>query len=167
MQFTTDRLIAKHLTILDVNGYYDIFSANDVSEFDEFEPITLEDAASDIDEIISKYAQEKSEENELGVYLKGESDLLGVLYFKFEDEHILIGYHFNGKFRGKGFAREAVQGLITYLETTQNKQILAKVDSENERSIHLLEKLGFTRNSSYAEQQFFKGKNRIEWLFSK
>jgi ribosomal-protein-alanine N-acetyltransferase len=166
MFFSTDRLISKKITLADQNGYFHIFSASDVAEFDEFDPITFEDAGKDIEGIIAKYEIDNSTECEIGVYPKDQHDLVGVLYYKIEHDTIFIGYHFNGLFRGQGYARESVQGLITYLNNKFSLPIVAKVDSENSRSIHLLEKLGFLKDENYEDSQFFKGKNHIEWLFT-
>jgi len=120
----------------------------------------------DIEGIIAKYELDNSTECEIGVYPKHQQELVGVLYYKIEFDTIFIGYHFNGKFRGQGFAREAVLGLITYLKSVYVFPIVAKVDSENSRSIHLLEKLGFQKDENYEESQFFKGTNHLEWLFT-
>ena len=165
MFFSTERLLAKKITQADQNGYFQIFSASDVAEYDEFEPISLDDAEIDIKGIVERYKLNNSTECEIGVYPKDQLELVGVLYYKIEDETIFIGYHFNGLFRGQGYAREAVQGLVSYLLNTFDFPIVAKVDSENKRSIHLLEKLGFFQDHEYEEFQFFKGRHHVELLF--
>jgi RimJ/RimL family protein N-acetyltransferase len=163
--FTTERLVIRPIQAFDTQAYFEIFGAQDVAEFDDFEPISKGEAIEDVERIIEKENDPEKVEFELAVSEKDSHDLLGVLYYKLESDAIFIGYHFHGNARGKGYAREAVAGLIAYLKSTFQKPIKAKVDSENERSIHLLKQLGFQRIEDYAIEQFFKGAEHVEWCF--
>ncbi|TNE69557.1 N-acetyltransferase [bacterium] len=163
--FVTERLIIRPIQLSDSQAYFEIFGAEDVAEFDDFEPISKEEAIEDVKLIIEKETDSARDEFEFAVTTKESDDLIGVLYFKPEDECLFIGYHFHGNSRGKGFAREAVAGLIFFLKSKYAQQIRAKVDAENIRSIHLLEQLGFQRMEDYAIAQFFKGADHVEWCF--
>ncbi len=163
--FSTERLQIRRIHQGDALRYFEIFGASDVAEFDDFEPISKEEAIEDVQRIIENEHDPEKLEFELAVSEKGESALLGVLYYKLELDILFIGYHFHGDARGKGFAREAVAGLVNYLKSSYSNPIKAKVDSENSRSIHLLEQLGFLRDASYEIPQFFKGKNHMEWCY--
>lgn len=56
-----------------------------------------------------------------------------------------IGYAFLPQFRGAGYAYEAAAAIMAYGKATVGLQrIVAIVTPDNERSIHLLEKLGLT-----------------------
>ena len=164
MIFSTSRLICRPIQLDDIIQYFSIFGAEDSAEYDEFEPINLADAKSDVEEIINK--PKDSDELELAVCEINSTLMIGVLYAKLEEKTAYIGYHFDGVARGKGFASEAVSGFVSYLTSIHFTKISAKVDSENARSIKLLERIGFSKDESYSEQQFFKGKDRIELLYS-
>lgn len=61
-------------------------------------------------------------------------------------EHPEIGYALLENYRGKGFALEAAQGVISALKTNPNIAIIQAIcNPHNSRSIALLTKLGFAR----------------------
>lgn len=66
-----------------------------------------------------------------------------------------IGFIFNPEYWGRGLAKEAVSALIKYgFETKQLPKITADVDPRNDRSIRLLEGLGFVE--THREAKTFK-----------
>ncbi|MBO6918895.1 MAG: GNAT family N-acetyltransferase [Rhizobiaceae bacterium] len=74
-----------------------------------------------------------------------------------------IGFIFNPDFWGQGFAKEAVSALIDYgFDKKQLTKITADVDPRNERSIRLLEGLGFVE--THRKNNTFKVGN--EWVDS-
>ncbi|QKQ77669.1 GNAT family N-acetyltransferase [Nostoc sp. TCL240-02] len=63
------------------------------------------------------------------------------------DNSAIIGYVFFPNCWGKGYAREALNWMISYLvETYQNIDFCAYVNVQNHRSIALLHNLGFVRS---------------------
>jgi ribosomal-protein-alanine N-acetyltransferase len=55
-----------------------------------------------------------------------------------------VAYELSAEHRGRGFAREAVQGMLAELAASFGvQQFLATVEFDNERSIHLLRRLDF------------------------
>jgi RimJ/RimL family protein N-acetyltransferase len=165
--FETDRLMVNQIIENDSNDYYELFSAPDVAEYDEFTPISREDATEDVQRIMQNYANSENTEIELAVRVKTQAGLAGVLYMHIENSSVFIGYHFLSTFRGKGYAREAVSAFVEQLQASLPEYMIrAKVDSENTRSISLLEKCGFKREEGYNEKQFFKGKPHTEWQFT-
>ncbi len=59
-------------------------------------------------------------------------------------EFVDIGYAFLSKFRSKGYAYEATAGLLDYSKKAFDlSKVAAIVNSDNDSSIRLLEKLGF------------------------
>lgn len=167
MIFSTPRLICRYIESKDVPAYFAIFGAEDASEYDEFDPISLDEAQSDIIHILEKYAHDLENEVELAICEPDVDQMMGVLFMQYKEGVAYIGYHFSAEFRGKGFASEAVIGFVAHLEKKGYQKIAAKVDSENKRSTQLLERIGFTKNEMYHVNQFFKGKDRVEWLYEK
>jgi RimJ/RimL family protein N-acetyltransferase len=110
--------------------------------YDDFEPISAEDANRNIREIMENYTHD-SNEHEYGVELMETKTTIGILYMKEEETRTLIGYHFNEDFHGKGYAIEAVQNYISWIKSNSEKKIEALVDYKNLPSIKLLKKLGF------------------------
>lgn len=60
--------------------------------------------------------------------------------------HADVGYALLPKARGHGFAREAVAGVLAYArDTLRLPAVVAIVSPGNERSMHVLESLGYQR----------------------
>lgn len=166
IHFETDRLYIDKIALSDVDSYFELFSLPEIAEFDEFEPITIQDAVTDVKRIRENYDKLVLDQVEIAVREKGNQLMIGVLYIQVEGQDCYIGYHFHPNYQGKGYAREAVLGLIGKLKEYKTDCIVkAKVDSENIKSIKLLEKSGFSRKMEYEIKQFFKGKSRVEWLY--
>lgn len=59
-------------------------------------------------------------------------------------EHVDIGFAFLPQYEGKGYGNESASSILSYAQTMLNfKTILSITNSENKRSIALLNKLGF------------------------
>lgn len=106
---------------------------------------TLEDAQNQIrDRYLKHY-----DEHGFGIYtvfLKSENVPTGVVtllrkpYLDAED----IGYAFLDEYHGKGYALEAAQSLLKYARTDLGlNKIVAVTNLDNERSMKLLQKMGF------------------------
>ena len=138
----TKRVLIRKLVKKDAEDYFQIFGNPAIAKYDDFSPITREEADKDIDDIIKTDCR-NSKEKEFAVELQAEKKIIGVLFLKIENSYISIGYHFNEKYHGKGLATEAVKAFIDYLEKKYSKEIRAIVDPLNEQSIKLLKKLSF------------------------
>lgn len=74
-----------------------------------------------------------------------------------------IGYIFNPRFHGFGYAREAAEALLELgFNHFRLHRIVAECDSRNERSWRLMQKLGMRREAHLRHAEFFKG----EWVDS-
>lgn len=139
---STFRLCLRKFTPQDTRDYFQIFSNPNICKFDDFEPVSLDKARMDVDKIVANYAAEATE-NEYAVELKSRRKVIGVLFAKQEEGSIYVGYHFNEKFHGKGYALEAMTAFIFWLHKNTGREILAVTDTRNERSINLLLNIGF------------------------
>jgi RimJ/RimL family protein N-acetyltransferase len=80
------------------------------------------------------------------VRLKESHDPMGIISFMKRDylEHFDIGFAFLPEYNGKGFAKEAAKAVLDIAAGEPgHKNVLATTIPENDRSIGLLEKLGF------------------------
>jgi [ribosomal protein S5]-alanine N-acetyltransferase len=142
MLLKTSRLVVRNLTDSDHTAYFRIFGNPNIALYDDYAPITQEDAIRNIEEIMTNYGNGHAEQ-EFAVALSSSNITIGILYMKEEDNRMLVGYHFNEEFHGKGYAVEAVEAFITWMLSITFKSINALVDHNNKPSIRLLEKLGF------------------------
>ncbi|MDD3253478.1 MAG: GNAT family N-acetyltransferase [Lachnospiraceae bacterium] len=61
------------------------------------------------------------------------------------DMRLELGYHIIQPYRGCGYAQEACQLILRYVNQEYGCPVYASADSENEASNHILQKLGFRR----------------------
>jgi [ribosomal protein S5]-alanine N-acetyltransferase len=67
----------------------------------------------------------------------------------------------------KGYAKEALSGILSFLFNTQNIYLIVEiVDAENIASINLLRSLGFRQEGHFIENIFFKGKWGSEFQYA-
>ena len=77
-----------------------------------------------------------------------------------------IAYMLAYDFQKKGYAFEAVSNLIKFLRKEyQIAQIKAWIDTRNTPSIHLVEKLEFTRAEFIEKADHFKGADSDEYVY--
>lgn len=138
----TERLLIRNLLDSDQTAYYNIFGNPNIALYDDFSPITKEDAVQNINDIKANYVN-GNHEQEFAVALLSQNNTIGVLYMRNETNRILIGYHFNEDYHGKGYAIEAVRAYINWISGNSSKKIEALVDHNNQPSLKLLKKLGF------------------------
>lgn len=89
--------------------------------------------------------------------LCGESEkddfIIGDVFALRENEDTYnVGWHFNKRFEGKGFACEAATGLLDYLfREAGARRIYGFVEDDNIRSKRLCERLGMRREGCFKE----------------
>ena len=120
----------------------------------------------DFAEILTDEAEKLAgDERFFAVIIKETGKLVGKIYF--EDKKFFgtweIGYSFNRKYWGNGYALEAVKGVINYAFSEMNvRRIYAEADVLNTRSIKLLERAGLRREGVFIKSAYFKKDNNGE-----
>jgi len=98
---------------------------------------------------LSLDAMDKGEAQDFAVLFEGR--VIGRVAFWQGDE---IGFLFDPKMQGKGFASEALRAIAAYgFETLGFTEIRADVDPDNAASLRVLEHVGFQRTGT-AEKTF-------------
>lgn len=71
------------------------------------------------------------------------------------------------EFQGRGYATEAIAGLLDYLFREMNlHRVQADVDPQNVPSCSLLERLGLRREGHFRQSLWFKGRWADEYLYA-
>lgn len=152
IKITTERLVLRGLQLSDANALFKYRSLPEVYKFQGWKPQTLKEVEAFITEKISKAPNIPDTWYQLGVIIKETEELIGDVGVHFigpEDKQAEIGYTLNPEYQGKGYATEAVWGVLNYLFTTLKKhRITASLDPRNEKSIALVERIGM-RNEAH------------------
>ncbi len=107
---------------------------------------------------------------QIAVELKASGELVGDCAFcvLMEDpRQAEIGFTLSPLQRGKGYATEAVQALLTYLfDDLRIHRVRAICDVQNVSSAHLLERVGMRREAHFVESVWFKGRWSSEYWYA-
>lgn len=77
-----------------------------------------------------------------------------------------LGYVFNRKYQGQGYATESARALINYAFTNLNvRRVVAMCSSKNNNSWKLLERLGMRREGLLLQNVYFKTDDNGEPLW--
>jgi RimJ/RimL family protein N-acetyltransferase len=172
MKLETERLIIRNLRDTDVDDFYEYRSDPRVCEFQGYEPIERENAAEWIAKMKDAEFGKAGEWSQLGVELKAENKLIGDIGLKPEsyDARIVeFGISFSVDYQGKGFAKEALTKIFSYLLAEKGvHRIFGIMDVENPKMIGLIENLKFRREGEFKESFWDAGKKswRDEYLYA-
>jgi RimJ/RimL family protein N-acetyltransferase len=86
---------------------------------------------------------------------------IGVHFSDSDERHVELGITLNQNHHGKGFATEAMTGIINFLFDHLDKhRITASIDARNLKSIQLFERIGFQKEAHFEKSIFING----EWV---
>jgi ribosomal-protein-alanine N-acetyltransferase len=148
-RFSTERLVLRPLKADDDNALLALRSDDRVNEFIHRQKMqSIEEAQAMITKLNNGITDNKW--GYWAVALKSDPTLIGtVCLFNIikEDSRAEIGYELIPGEQGKGLVQEAVSKIIEYtFGSLRVKTIIAWIKTGNERSVKLVEKLGFTRD---------------------
>lgn len=137
----TNNLIIRKFTSNDWKDLSEILTDEKVVYYEPYDVFTVEQCK------LEAINFSKSD-NFYAVELKSNSKVIGKIYFNNEHhfDTFELGYTFNAKYQGLGYAKESSLAIMDYAFKNLNaRRIVAYVDTTNERSWHLLERLGMSR----------------------
>lgn len=160
----TERLELRCITPLDAESIFEYRSSEEVGKFQTWRPKLLKEVEEFISEKVSRIPNIPDTWYQLGIIIKENNEFIGDVGIHFCDEDNLqveIGYTLSEKYQGKGYATEAVTGVIDYLFNVLNKhRITASVDPQNKKSITLLERIGMRKEAHFKKSFLFNN----EWV---
>lgn len=144
--FKTERLIIRRFKESDAAALYDYFEKPRVNCFMDEKLNTVEEAKAEVlkrSKDVSQYA----------VCLPDDTLIGNIFAFsEYDGDSYNVGWNLNSKYEGKGFAKEAAEGLLNYLFTEQNaRRIYCYVEEDNERSQALCKRLGLREEGTFIE----------------
>ncbi|NIY76336.1 GNAT family N-acetyltransferase [Thalassospira sp. HF15] len=145
----TDRLIIRRFSEADAAELFEYISNPRANCFMADKVSTLKQA--------KVMAQKRANDAScVAVCLKETGALIGELMLHQDDEHqadtYSVGWNFNGKFEGKGYASESARALFEHLFTQRNaRRLYAYVEDDNFKSQKLCEKLGMRKEACFME----------------
>jgi [ribosomal protein S5]-alanine N-acetyltransferase len=157
---TTERLVLRSLTMVDLMQIYALRSNDSVNRFIDREIATvLKDSEDFIKKIEIQF--ERREGLYWAIALKTDNILIGTICFwnfNAEKEEAEVGFELLPGFQGQGIMLEAAKRVIQYgFKTMELKIISANTSSFNIKSMALLQKIGFKRIADFSEDKSLSG----------
>jgi RimJ/RimL family protein N-acetyltransferase len=155
----TPRLLLRPFTVGDVPGLHHYQSLPDVCRYLPYEPRTLErvqqvvaDARSTLDE---------PGNIQLAVERRSDGALVGDVILMWHSRELRsgeIGYVFDPRFAGNGYATEAARALLALaFGHFALRRVVARIDARNEASAAVLRRIGMRQEAHFVQAQWLKG----------
>ncbi len=161
MILKTDRLYIRPIKLDDKELIFEYRSDSITNKYQGWIPKTIDDVI----EFIGKVAKNINIANtwfQLVILEKETNTLIGdigIHFLDMENKQTEIGCTLNKNFQAKGYATEALKGVITYLfNNLQKHRITTSIDPGNINSIKLVERLGFRKEAHFIESLLLNGK---------
>lgn len=169
-QLETERLILREMTTDDVGFYFRHFTNDKIIEGSFFPgPKNLEAAREELERYCIKPFKEQTGIR-WGIVRKGIYALIGTCGFYDWNKTAYraeIGYDLDPAFWRHGLMTEALLVMLRFgFEKMKLNRIQAIIDSENSRSIRLVQRLGFKMEGVLRQNSYFNGQYRDELCFS-
>ncbi|KUF43603.1 MAG: GNAT family N-acetyltransferase [Flavobacterium sp.] len=155
-----ERLYFRPLVIEDKEQLLHIYSDKDAMQYRGSKPLeTIEDA----EQMVLQAHQEWENKTKIrmAVIQKDTEVLIGTAMYFFESPTAVeIGFSIGRDFWKYGFGQEGTEGLIEYVKAHESgvTTIIGIARSGNEKSIKMMQNIGFTEIADYDEE----GKRRFE-----
>lgn len=145
----TNRLILRKYKETDLEDLYEYLSDPQTLKYEPYKPMSMDETKDNLKWRISTDEMIAAEE-------KQSKKMIGNIYLGKRDFNTLeIGFVFNRKYWGSGYARESCQAVIEKAAADSVHRIYAECDPENTASWHLLERLGFVREAFFRQNVYF------------
>lgn len=169
LRIITPRVNIRHLVSEDRSDFYIYRSNPEVTKYQGFDVMTMEQVDVFINENAKKYFGKPEEWVQYAIANRETGKLIGDCAIKLHyDIRIAeIGITISHLEQKKGYAKEALHAILTFLfDTQQIHRVVEIVDAENTASINLLKSIGFRQEGHFIENIFFKGKWGSEIQFA-
>jgi RimJ/RimL family protein N-acetyltransferase len=154
-QLITDRLILRPIRLDDADLIFNYRSDSIVNQYQDWIPKSIEEARDFIDYKVSSEINLPDTWFQFVIMHKDNGNLMGdigIHFLNVDNFQVEIGCTLDKHYHNKGFATEALTATIGFLINKLNKRrIIASIDPRNDRSIRLLERLGFRKEAHFKE----------------
>ncbi len=156
----TSHLILRELRLSDAEDQLEYAQDDEVAAFGLWKPQkTLQENLDDIQESIRHYAA--GDYFSWAVEHRADHKMIGRIQlgaYNAADARADLGYAYNRRYWGKGYATEAAQAVLKIgFESLKLHRVGAKVLPDNVGSIRVLEKLGFQREGVVRQAYSLRG----------
>ena len=155
IQINSDRLLLRPIQMDDAEFIFQYRSNALVNQYQGWIPKTICDVHDFITNKVSNEINQPGTWFQFVILKKDDNELIGdigVHFLSSDAFQVELGCTLSLKYHGKGYAFEAIKATIDYLFDELGKhRIVASIDSRNQPSIRLIERLGFRKKGLIKE----------------
>lgn len=170
LSIITNRLTIRNLILSDLDNFHQYRSNPEVTKYQGFDVMTKDECSEFILTQSEKLFGNPGEWVQYAIVNNDTNQLIGDCAIKLDQYDIRlteIGITISHLHQKKGYAKEVLSSILTWLFETQNiHRVTEIVDAENIASINLLKSLNFKQEGHFIENIFFKGKWGSEFQFA-
>ncbi|MCM3488216.1 GNAT family N-acetyltransferase [Alkalihalophilus marmarensis] len=159
-ELVTERLCLRKMDESDAGSLFEIWSDPEVTKYMNISSFTEIKQAEEMISLLNQLANENQAIRYSMIELTSNKVIgsCGFNVIDFKNERVEIGYDLSKSYWGKGFATEALTGLLLYaFETLAIHRVEAKVEPANLASIRLLNKLQFSYEGTLRQSEKARG----------
>lgn len=170
LKINTERICIRNLKDSDLNDFFSYRSNPEITKYQGFDTMTVEQAKDFIDSQKEKKFGKAGEWVQYAIEHVKAQQLIGDCAIKLDDYDVRIaqiGITISDQHHKKGFAKETLKAILDFLFAIDDfHRVVEIVDTENIASIKLLESVGFKKEGHFVENIFFKGKWGSEFQYA-
>ena len=164
----TERLVLRPYNDGDLENLHAVYSLPDVARWLYHEASTLEQSR---EKLARKVAGcELSEEHGLSAAVRlRDGTYVGdavLFYASVEHKTAEIGFSFDPRHQGKGYASEAARALLDWAFSQGFHRVIGRLEPRNTASARVLEKLGMRLEAHLVENEWVKGEWQSELVYA-
>ena len=168
--FTTPRLVARAMVPADVEHFVAYRSNPDIARYQSWDGYTLAEGNALVKEMRALRPGIPGKWYQFALENDATGDLVGDLAAHVnpaEQRELEVGFTLAPEHQGKGYATEALSGLLGYaFDTLAMHRVIAVTDALNQSAAALLGRVGMRREAHFRENVFFKGSWGSEFVFA-
>ena len=168
--FETERLFVREFKSNDVEAVFEYSGDVENTAFMDWGPSSRESVAEFISSRLAAQIAEPREFFDFAVCLKKTGELIGSvgLYLDSKRRQADLGYIFNKRFWGMGYASEAAKGMLRFgFMNLDLHRITAKCDSENLASETVMKRIGMRKEGEMKKSVYTKVRGKEQWRSEK
>lgn len=169
-QLQSERLILRPFQPSDFDAYADYHQNAEVYRFLYQDMLSPEALRAKFDRNLVRQFSKDDDNLRFAVVMRDGTDLVGEVILKLAAKEAAqgeVGYIFNPRFAGKGYATEALKALVTFaFDEFHLHRLFARLDAKNDGSRREVERLNFRREAHLVENDCFNGIGGDEYIYA-
>lgn len=157
--FKTERTHVRRFDENDWHDFAEILTDKEVTYFEPYEPFEYNDCKKET-------AMLCQNSDFYAIVHENTGKVIGKIYFHNTENFDTweIGYTFNKKFQGQGYATESIKQFMKYAFSNMKvRKIIANINGRNLKSQHLAERLAMTKEAHFRkDSSYYKDENGHE-----